>query len=37
MENMMGLPYVMPMLEAVQSLNKLVENKYYFICDFETN
>jgi hypothetical protein len=34
-ETMMGLPCVMPMLEAMQSLSKLVKKKNYFICDFE--
>ncbi len=33
-ETMMGPICVLPMLEAMQSLNKLAQNKYYFICDF---
>jgi hypothetical protein len=34
METMMGLTCVLPMLEVVKSLNKLAQNKDYFICDF---
>lgn len=30
----MGLTCVLPMLEVVHSLNKLVQNKYTFILDF---
>jgi hypothetical protein len=33
-ETMMGLTYVLPMLEIVQKLNKLTQNKKCFICDF---
>jgi hypothetical protein len=33
-ETLMGLTCVLTMLEAMQSLNKLVENKDCFICDF---
>ncbi len=33
-ETMMGLTCVLPMLEVIQNLNKFVQNKYYFICDF---
>ncbi len=33
-ETMMGLSYVLAMLEVVQNLNKLAQNKNYFICDF---
>jgi hypothetical protein len=33
-ETMMGLTCVLPMLEVVQSLNKLAQNEYCFICDF---
>jgi hypothetical protein len=33
-ETVMGLTCVLPMLEAMQSLNKLVQNKDTFICDF---
>jgi len=31
---MMGLTCMWPMLEVVQSLNKLAQNKDRFICDF---
>jgi hypothetical protein len=33
-ETMMGLTCVLPLLEVVQSLNKLPQNKNCFICDF---
>jgi hypothetical protein len=33
-ETIMGLTCVLPMLEAMQSLNKLAQNKDTFICDF---
>jgi hypothetical protein len=33
-ETMMGLTCVLPMLEAVQSLNKLAQNTNYFNSDF---
>jgi hypothetical protein len=33
-ETMIGLTCVLPMLEVVQSLNKLAQNKNCFICDF---
>jgi hypothetical protein len=33
-ERMMGLTYVLPMLEIVQNLSKLAQNKNSFICDF---
>ncbi len=36
-EIMLGLTCAMLMLEAMQSLSKLFENKFYFICDFETS
>jgi hypothetical protein len=33
-KTMMGLTCVLPMLEEVQNLNKLVQNRDCFICDF---
>jgi hypothetical protein len=33
-KTMMGLTCVLPMLEEVQNLNKLAQNKNCFICDF---
>jgi hypothetical protein len=33
-ETVMGLTCVLPMLEVVQSLSKVAQNKNYFICDF---
>jgi hypothetical protein len=33
-EIVMGLTCVLPTLEVMQSLNKLVQNKDTFICDF---
>ncbi len=33
-ETMMGLTCVLPMLEAVESLNKLAQNRDLFTCDF---
>ncbi len=33
-ETIMRLTCVLPMLEVVQNLNKLVQNKVCFICDF---
>ncbi len=33
-ETIMGLTCVLPMLEVVQNLSKLVQNKNCFICDF---
>jgi hypothetical protein len=30
----LGLTCVLPMLETIQSLNKLVQNEECFICDF---
>jgi hypothetical protein len=33
-KTMMGLTCVLPMLEEMQNLNKLAQNKYCFICDF---
>jgi hypothetical protein len=30
----MGLTCVLPMLKATQSLNKLIQNRNCFICDF---
>ncbi len=33
-ETIMGLTCVLPMLEVVQSLSQLVQNKDTFICDF---
>jgi hypothetical protein len=34
METMIKLTYVLPMLEVMQILNKLAQNKNCFICDF---
>ncbi len=33
-ETIMGLTCVLPMLEVVQNLNKRVQNKVCFVCDF---
>jgi hypothetical protein len=33
-EIMMGLIFVLPMLDVTQNLDKLVQNKDYFICGF---
>jgi hypothetical protein len=33
-ETLMGLTCVLPMLDAMQSLSKLAQNKDRFICDF---
>jgi hypothetical protein len=30
----MGLTYVLPMLEVVQDLSRLAQNRNCFICDF---
>jgi hypothetical protein len=36
-EIVMGLTFVLPMLEAIQSMSKLVQNRDTFICDYVIN
>jgi hypothetical protein len=33
-ETLLGLPYVLPLLECVQSLNNFAQSYQVFICDF---